>query len=557
MKYCIVFLLMSFANCFQAGGHDNIIVSEDFVKTEGITLPIHQANIGKIAFTDRSYPPQELKETDFMQSYVLTNKSDLFITVFLGNSLTNYLHVLSPDSKTEELTKNGNFQFKMMVDGKKIYESNLHPGAPYPKIKDTATIITKPLIDNQHEGGWWSQSFWGRFMHFGGDSAMTEGPHRLRLEVRPYINIGSGVKVGELMAAGELDIQVKLKPEIDISNIHLTPLKPYDGFDISQDDFNQSLMKEMMGNVNESVFRHISSVVVIKDGKLLFEEYFNGENRNTLHDPRSVGKSFASTMTGIALNEGYLKSVHQSLKEFYPFKSFANYSSEKEALSIEDLLTMSAVLDGNDDDYDSPGNEENMYPTNDWVKFTLDLPVNLTRPKDEWHYFTAGVVVLGDILHKSVPGGLEAYANQKLFKPLNITDYQWQYTPQHVVNTAGGIQLRALDFAKYGQLYKNKGNWHGEQIIPRSWIDHTFSKHRMIPGREDEYYGYLFWNKKFKIKDKTYETFYCTGNGGNKIYVFKDQPLVIVVTATAYGAPYAHPQVDRMMTEFILPALLK
>lgn len=79
----------------------------------------------------------------------------------------------------------------------------------------------------------------------------------------------------------------------------------------------------------------------------------------------------------------------------------------------------------------------------------------------------------------------------------------------------------------------------------------------MIPGREDEYYGYLFWNKKFKIKDKTYETFYCTGNGGNKIYVFKDQPLVIVVTATAYGAPYAHPQVDRMMTEFILPALLK
>jgi CubicO group peptidase (beta-lactamase class C family) len=229
----------------------------------------------------------------------------------------------------------------------------------------------------------------------------------------------------------------------------------------------------------------------------------------------------------------------------------------KEDISIKDLLTMSSVFDGNDDDYGSPGNEENMYPTSDWVKFTLDLPLNLNRPKDEWHYFTAGVVLLGDILNKSVPGGLEKYADQKLFKPLGITTYKWQYTPQNVPNTAGGIRMNALDFAKYGQLYKNMGSWNGKQLIPEAWVKKTFTKYKSIPGRKDEFYGYLFWNKTYTVGGKPYETFYCAGNGGNKIYIFTDQPLVIVITATAYGATYAHSQEDKMMTDFILPAVIK
>jgi CubicO group peptidase (beta-lactamase class C family) len=274
-----------------------------------------------------------------------------------------------------------------------------------------------------------------------------------------------------------------------------------------------------------------------------------------LHDPRSVGKSFASTVTGIAINEGHLKNEEQQLKEFYDMHEYEQYAVEKEHVAIKDLLTMSSVFDG-DDNTDSPGNEENMYPTENWVNFALNLPVNHTRPAGEWHYFTAGVVLLGDILNKSVPGGLEKYADTKLFKPLGIKEYKWQYTPQHVANTAGGIQMNALDFAKYGQLYKNGGKWNGKQILPAQWVHKTFTRHKKIPGRVEEYYGYLFWNKKYKVAGKEYETFYCAGNGGNKIFVFPNHPWVIVITASAYGAMYAHPQVDKMMTEYIIPALM-
>ena len=163
---------------------------------------------------------------------------------------------------------------------------------------------------------------------------------------------------------------------------------------------------------------------------------------------------------------------------------------------------------------------------------------------------------MGDLLNKTVPGGLEKYADEKLFSLLHITHYRWPYTPQHVPNTAGGIQLSALDFAKFGQLYKNQGKWNGVQVLSKEWVDKTFTKYQSIPGRKDEYYGYFFWNKKFKVNDKSYETFYCTGNGGNKIYVFTDQPLIVVVTASAYNTPYGHSQVDKMMTDFILPAVL-
>ncbi|WP_298740447.1 serine hydrolase [uncultured Chitinophaga sp.] len=527
----------------------------DIVKTEGMTSSLHQEHIGKIFFTSKNIATSRLHASDFLDTYKLTNKSDLFFIAFMGNSITNYLHHIAPSLPADSLVKIGNYQFTLFVDDQLIYQSNLFPGAPYAKIQDTATVINKPFINNTNGHGLWSESFWNRFMHAGGDSALTEGPHTLKMEIRPYLNTGD-IKVGELIASGKLQLLVERKPVINTAAISLRPVKPYNGFEVSKERFDSDKIKTLKGSIDEGIFKKISSVVVIKNGKLLIEEYFNGEDRHTLHDPRSVGKSFASTLIGIAIAEKQLPSEDQPLKAFYKLTSFKNYSPAKENVTLKDLLTMSAVFDGDDEDGNSPGNEENMYPTDNWVKFALDLPVRTDTTKNEWHYFTAGVVLLGDILNKTLPGGLEKYADEKLFTPLGITNYKWQYTPQNVPNTAGSLQMNALDFAKYGQLYKNGGKWNGQQILPKEWVRKSFTKHQQISNRSNEYYGYLFWNKSFQVKDQLYEAFYCAGNGGNYIVMFKDLPLVIVVTATAYGQPYAHPQVNRMITEYILPAVL-
>lgn len=516
--------------------------------------PVSTAHQSQLTFAAHDIPLDHYQASDFLTAYTLTPKSELFITAFIAKPLSDYLPELAPQRSATERIGLGSYQFSFYVDSKLVYAGNLPPDHLEAAIKQTQTVLRQPFIAYPRQRQW-GESIWNLFLRNGGQQALTEGKHTLKLEMRPFLSDPT-LKVGPIMAQGQLVLDVQLDPTIDPARVQLTPLTPYAGLSVSPDKIDVDRIKVLKGKVNASVFKDITSVVVLKNGKLLIEEYFNGADRQTLHDVRSVGKSFASTAAGIAIGEGYLTSEEQGLKEFYRLKDFAHYSPQKDNTTLKELLTMSSVFEGNDDRRESAGNEENMYPTPNWVKFALDLPVDSVRKAGEWHYFTAGVVLLGDILDKQVPGGLERYANQKLFRPLGITEYKWQYTPQKVANTAGGIRMNALDFAKYGQLYQNGGDWQGQQLIPKGWIEKTFTRHKAIPGRPGEYYGYLFWNRTYRVNGRPYETYYCAGNGGNKIYIFKDQPLVVVVTATAFGTPYAHAQVDRMMEEYILPATL-
>ena len=328
------------------------------------------------------------------------------------------------------------------------------------------------------------------------------------------------------------------------------------GWELSDSNFDVERIGVLKEKIDENYFKQINGLVVIKEGRLLIEKYFNGSHRELPHDPRSVGKTFASAMLGIAIRDGYLNSVEQKLSHFYDLQAYDHYDWKKGEVTLKHLLTMSSGFDGFDFDPNSIGNEENMYPQDDWVRWTLNLPMlRDCGPGERWFYFTAGIVVLGDILHQVLPGGLEAYAHKTLFQPLGISNYRWQHTPQGVANTAGGIQLTPLDFAKFGYLYKNGGRWGEQQILPVDWVTNSFKPYFQTTNPADQY-GYLWWNQTYTVgADQPFETFYCGGNGGNKIYVFTEHDLVVVVTASAYGQRYMHSQVDEMMEQYILPAV--
>ena len=525
----------------------------EFVKCDSITYPIHKANIGKIAFMNKVVPIEIFTQKDFLTTFELKENTDLNIRVFLGNSLTNYLHLLSPQLSADELTKNGNYQFTFFIDNKIIYVENLNVGAGSAESKNQRTIFRVPLISSTNEDSW-GRFLWNRFYGNGGQDALTNGEHLLKIEVRPYLNLNE-ILIGNIIAEGELKIIV---PEIKINEqlVKVQNIKPLKDFQISSSQIDTVKIEELNRKIATQNFKDITSIVVLKDGELLLEEYFNGANRKTLHDTRSVGKSFASTLLGIAIKENYIKSEKQTLNEFYKLNTFQNYSIAKDSITLKDLLTMSSTFDGSDMNSESPGNEENMYPTKNWVEFALNLPIDKSKVESkQWDYFTAGVVVLGDIIHKSVPNGLEKYSNEKLFKPLGITKYKWQFTPQKVANTAGSVQLRSLDYAKYGQLYKNQGVWSGKQILSKEWITKSLS-HQMTIS-EDEYYGYLFWNKTYTVNGVNYEVYYSSGNGGNRIFIFKDLPIVVVITSTAYNTPYGHKQVDKIMQNYLIEAITK
>lgn len=525
-----------------------------FTKDDGITSDLHRANLGKIVFTPKA--SDAVTEAEFIKTFDLKESGDLAIRAFFPMSLANHLHRLAPEMSVDDVSQNGSYQFSFLVDGTLIHQENLPTYWIPAENKKTKTIYTATLLNSANKDASWG-TLWHAFMFSGGDRALTAGRHVLRLEIRPYVRVGGDVKTGDLMAAGELPMSVT-RSAVDEKLTAIQTIAPGSDWQTSKERYNTEPIKELNRKIVEKVYKDITSIVVIKNGKILIEEYFNGADRATLHNTRSVGKSFASTLMGMAIRDGYIKSENQTLKDFYDLNAFANYSPRKEGVTLKSLLTMSSDFDANDDDSNSPGNEGKMYPTDNFVKFALDLPMDgKLRLGEKWRYFTAGVVVLGDVINKSVPGGLERYADQKLFSPLGIKKYRWEYTPQKVPLTAGGLQMSSLDFAKYGQLYKNGGRWNGKQVIPAEWVTKTFTRYMDVPYGPTLHYGYLFWNTTYKVAGKPHEAYFATGNGGNKIFVFKDEPLVIVITGTAYGKWYMHRQVDHMMENYILPAVTR
>lgn len=356
--------------------------SQNLVKNDGITTDLHKKSVGKITFMNGNIPLNQYKESDFLKSFPLTYKSDLNIRVFMDNSITNYLHFLAPDLSAEQLIEKGNLQFSFYIDRKLIYKENVSPNCwlgNSNELKNTLTTFRIPLTSSKGEN-LWALHLWERFQLNGGKKVLKEGNHNLKIEIRPYIKIDENdeVKVGNSIAEGQIELIIKT-PQATTEQIAIQLIKQESGWEISDFKFDKKKIEALNKEIAIYNLKEITSIVVIKDGKLLLEEYFNGADRNTLHDPRSAGKSFASTLMGIAIKDGYIKDENQTLDQFYNLKSFENYDVKKDQIKIKDLLTMSSAFEGSDADSNSPGNEENMYPTDNWVKFALDLPIDQSK----------------------------------------------------------------------------------------------------------------------------------------------------------------------------------
>jgi hypothetical protein len=362
----------------------------------------YKEELNNLFFSKEDVEKNNSKTKNYINNFALNKDEFLTIHFTLDKPLVENLQLLAPNLTENQLLEIGSFQFSFLVDGKIIYVENLNKGAGLKESKTTQIQHSIRLVAPK-QLDYWGWFMWLKFMKLGGgQDALVTGKHLLSIEVRPYIKQDI-LKVGPLLAKGKITVEVA-EISVDESLIPVQKIQENSGWEISKDTFDNNRIEALNRKIAENRFENINGIVVIKDNKLLLEEYFNDENRNSLHDPRSVGKSIASTMLGIAIDEKFIKNENELLKDFYDLKKFSNYSNKKEVVTLKSLLTMSSGFLGDDSDFSSPGNEENMYPTENWVKFTLDLPMDKEKEiGKDFAYFTAGVVVLGDIIDKSVP----------------------------------------------------------------------------------------------------------------------------------------------------------
>lgn len=337
---------------------------------------------------------------------------------------------------------------------------------------------------------------------------------------------------------GEDDLYPRLGPDgkAKTSYEYAPPEKKTDGWETGDLRRNPAKLQEIQAAVRDVLqgkYPHIHGLLIVKDGKLVLEEYFYGFGPQELHPLQSVTKNVFSLLFGIGMAQG-LVEPNQKLFDYFPeYRSISGWDPAKDAITLKSLLTMTSGF-GCDDFKDSESCSWRMVATPDWLDTSLSLP-QTNPPGSHFAYCGACLTPLGVILERKSGMSLPDYAQKFLFGPLGISSFVWFDGPKGIHVPAAGLSLTPRDMAKLGWLVLKKGNWNGQEVVPASWIAEStkpWVSHQQT-GKEADY-GYLWWERDVTWNGKKLRSLDAWGNGGQHIFIVPDLDLVCVLTGGNY-----------------------
>ena len=318
-------------------------------------------------------------------------------------------------------------------------------------------------------------------------------------------------------------------------------------------NLDAAVLRRMTEAVQNGDFGTVFSVLIARNGVLVYEEYFRNGSRDGLHQVYSVTKSVTSALIGIAVAEGHIDGVQTPLLDFFPqYKAdLANSSDWKTQITLEDALNMQAGFQW--DEWSTSYNNSNnptasLFRSDDWMKFMLDLPVT-SQPGTRFTYNSGVTMLLSGIIKQTTGQTTEDYARDKLFEPLGIDTYSWQEGPHDITNTGWGLFLTPRDMARFGHLYLMNGTWGEQQIIPRSWIDVLDTPASKLNASTG--YTYQWWLMDSADAPQPLIP-YAEGYGGQFIFVIPALDMVVVSTARNFTATT---NIRAILHQYVFPAV--
>jgi CubicO group peptidase (beta-lactamase class C family) len=276
----------------------------------------------------------------------------------------------------------------------------------------------------------------------------------------------------------------------------------------------------------------IRSVTVVRHGTVVLDTRISPFASGDRHDIHSCTKSVLSALVGIAIDKGDLPGRTTPVLDFFPGYEIAHLDSEKRALTLGHLLTMSAGLKTEDSYlYDWAGLAK-MRASHDWAQYILDLPTE-TEPGTRFEYSNGVSQLIAIILQEATGQSAEAYAREHLFGPIGIVDYAWQGSGPDDSWGFSGLSLHPLDMARLGYLYLRGGEWDGVQVVPADWVEKSTSP-QIAAGTLADSYGYQWW-----VGD---DMFMMQGYGGQFVYVLPARDLLVVFTGALPQQRYFTPR---------------
>jgi CubicO group peptidase (beta-lactamase class C family) len=312
----------------------------------------------------------------------------------------------------------------------------------------------------------------------------------------------------------------------------------------------QGMDSETLANMIEAIQQEqlpLHSLLIVRNGCLVSEIYAYPYTTGQVHILQSVTKSVIGALTGIAIEQGTIKDIHQPLFSLIPDENVSNLDEDKKAITLENILTLSAGIDCPED----PAlGKPIMQASENWVEFMLNQPM-VSKPGAKFNYCTGEAHILSAILQKATGMSARSFANQVLFSQIGIgpvTETLWPSDPQGVTLGGYGLSLTPQQMAKIGYLFLNQRRWDGKTVIPSQWIKASTTDHNQGDGKKG--YGYLWWI------DPQGKWYAALGRNGQHIFVYPAENMVVVFTAALpTGNDADLIPLQKLLDQYILPAV--
>ncbi len=352
-----------------------------------------------------------------------------------------------------------------------------------------------------------------------------------------------------------------------------------DGLEVGSlvdEGMNLKAIEDAVNGILGGRYPEVHSMLIYKDGRLVLEEYFQGHeyqwdapyhhgdlviwDRDMIHHLMSSTKSVTSALIGIAIDQGFINDVHQSIFDYLPEHGYMA-TGGKEVISIEHLLSMSSGLEWRE--WSAPySSGENpcigiWFLDMDPISFILGMPL-VDKPGTNFNYSTGNMVVLGEIIHNATQLSIDEFARIYLFEPLGIDTADWALQYENGVD-ANNLRLTPRAMTKIGALFLNRGSWEGKQIVPEAWIEKSAipygsNKGINIPGEPSGKLGYSYgwWTKDYHQSGKMIHMYAAGGFGGQHIMILPEVNTVVVFTGANFltrRPPF------KILEKYLIPAL--
>lgn len=387
-------------------------------------------------------------------------------------------------------------------------------------------------------------------------SNLTKDSGSFSMEL-PHISASyKGKFVDEKKIEGTFNYQGK-EFKLDIERILRIPRIPKSVFKQKESSDNQPIKKASFEETNIDPtdlkvvidearrYQYLHSLLIVKNGKFISENYFGDLDKNTMFNIKSINKSILSALIGIAIKEGFIKNVNELVLDILNDVTIKNDVTAKKELTIKHLLTMQSGLDYSEMSY--PFGSDPVFNSDNWVEATLNLPLK-NKPGTIKNYATPNTHLLSAILTKRTKMSTLEFANKYLFKPLGVEGVYWSKDPNGIHFGGSEMHLTSIDLAKFGLLYLNNGKYNGQQIIAEDWIKESMKNYIEKENiKWYETYGYLWYPRQFG-KHSTYQ---AAGVGGQFLIILPKHELIIITTANA-NSMVGTKENERNLSDFII-----